>query len=205
MLYEKEKYIYIGFIKKTHGEKGKVIFVPRRYINFEHISRVFIKNDSGALEEYRVKLAKKYKEGFILKLSKIKGKETAFSLVAKDVYIKENDLPRKVKIDFGILPPFPAEVDKIPENAEEIGFITKPRGLQGQVAALVEADKFEKLKEGYELYLVTPDEKIYKTEIRAVKKIRELKESGKIYASLRLLYINDVESAERLRKAKLFV
>lgn len=201
MIYKGEKYIYIGFIKKAHGEKGKVIFHPKRKIDLNQISEIFIKNENGEIEGFRIKLAKKFKNLFILKLSKIKSKDDALSFVAKDVYLKEIYIPRKLRIDIGIAPSFIQQVQEIPQGFEKIGFITKPRGLHGQVSALVESDKFCKLKNGADIYIQTEDGKIYRTQIKSFKKLKELGESQKFYISLKLLHIDDVESAERLRKA----
>lgn len=202
MIYKGEKYIYIGFIKKPHGKKGKVILVPKRRFDPKSILRVFVKKDSDNLEEFRLKLAKEYKGSYILKLSKLKSFSDATELISKDVYIKEEDLPRKVKIDMEILPKFIEEVQSIPEDVVQVGFITRPRGLQGQVGALIEPDKFTRLKKNSDVYLMTPDGRFYKSKIRSLKKI---KEGNGIYASIKLLYINDVESAERLRKAVIFI
>lgn len=202
MIYKGEKYIYIGFVKKAHGEKGKIILSPKRRFDPEVISRVFIKNEKGELEEFRLKLAKRYKNLFILKLSKIKSKDVALSFVSKDVYIKETDIPRKLKINIGIVPQFIEQVQSLPSDSEAIGFITKPRGLHGQVAALVERDKLHKLQQGANLYLQTEDGKLYKTQLKSFKK---LKEGQRLYISLKLLHIDDVESAERLRKATIFM
>lgn len=201
MIYAGEKYIYIGFIKKTHGEKGKLILVPKRRIDLDSVPRIFIKNDEGKIEELRIKRAKKYKEFFILSLSKIRNLNDAMKFISQDVYVKESDLSRKIKIQIGITPEFIQEVQKLPSGLDQIGFITKPRGLQGQVASLIDPDKFHKLKEGSEIYLMTQDGKYYKTQIRSFKK---LKNGTKLYVSLKLMNINDVDSAERLRKALLF-
>lgn len=202
MMYGGERYVYLGFIKKTHGDKGKVILVPRRSFNPQHVSRIFIKDEQGMLEEYRLRLAKKYKNFYILRLSKIRSKEDAEHLISRDVYLKEMDLPRKIRVEFGLSPSFVEEITEIPEGVENIGFVTKPRGLHGQLAAIIDGEKFGKLEEGKEIYIMTADGKYYRTKIRTFKKIRG---EEKVYVSLKLMNVDDVDSAERLRKALLFI
>ncbi len=207
MFLKGKRYIYIGFIASTHGKKGKVIFRMRRYISPERIPpRIFIKKKDRELEEFRVKLIKPYKKSsFILKLNKIRGETEAKGIVSSDVYIAEEDLPRKSRIELGIIPEFIPEVKPEDEDSlDEVGVITKPRGLQGAVAVVVPKEKAELLlkAEGREIIIKSGD-RFFKTSVRSAKKVREMQDN--VYLSLKLLHINDVNSAERLRKSKIYV
>ncbi len=204
MIYKGEKYLYIGYVVRPHGDKGKILARIRRRIAGTKIPhRVFIKV-GDKIEEYRVKLVKEFKNNFILRLSKLRGKEDAMNLVSSDVYIKEDDLPRKTKIEIGLLPQTELpEANISARDLEEVGMITRPRGLQGAVALITDKDKMQKIRKGVEVFLGDGG-KFFRSEVRAVKRIAEL-EGGKVYLSIKLLYVNDINSAERLRKVRVFV
>ncbi len=209
MIYNGEKYLYIGYIVKLHGDKGKVIALIRRYIPAEKFpSRLFIrmageKEGREELREFKIRKIKIYKRNTaILSLDKIRRREEAESLVACDIYIRERELPRMVKMELGILPNFLQEVSEIePSQLEYIGMITKPRGLKGAVAAVVPKEKIQKFTK-YQEILIELEGKLYRTGIRKLKKIKEMADN--IYVSLELSGIYDVNSAERLRKGKIF-
>ena len=205
MFLKGKRYIYLGFISGVHGKKGKVIFRMRRRIPHEKLPpRIFIKKN-GELEEFRIKLIKPYKRGFILKLNKVKGEEEAKVMVTSDVYILEDDLPRRSRVELGVIPEFIPEVrlkDEEIEELEEVGFITKPRGLQGAVAMVIPKEKEKFIKKGQKIYIEN-GKKFFETEIRSAKKLKEKEDNS--YFSVKLLHVNDVNSAERLRKRKVYI
>jgi ribosomal 30S subunit maturation factor RimM len=205
MILSGKKYIYIGYISDAHGNKGKVVLCLRRYISPQSIpTRIFIKKNYGDLEEFRIKALKRFRKNeLILKLNKVKDKNSALELVSSDVYIFEGDLPRKVRVEIGVIPPFIPEAKDVPEKLEEIGFITKPRGLQGAVAVVSPKDKEKIWTPGLKVYIEGDKGNFYSTEVRAVKKLRQMQDD--IYLSVKFMFINDLDSAEKLRKRKIFV
>lgn len=205
MIHNGKKYIYIGYISDVHGNKGKVKLRLKRLISPQSIPpRIFIKKNYGVLEEFRIKSLKRFRKNeLILKLNKVKDKNSALEFISSDVYIFEGDLPRKVRIEIGVIPPFIPEAKDIPENLEEIGFITKPRGLQGAVAVISPRDKEKIWVPGLKVYIEGDKGNFYSTEVRAVKKLRQMQDN--IYLSVKFMFINDLDSAEKLRKRKIFI
>lgn len=204
MFYKGRKYIYIGYVAKTHGTKGKIAVRIRKRIPKEKMPpRIFIK-ENEELKEYRLKLLKEYKNGLAIMKLNIKP-EDAGKLIAQDVYICQDDMPRKVKVELGLIPSFIPEVEKDESELEVIGVITKPRGLQGAVA-VVSPKENEKIwrKEKLKIFIEGDEKgKFFETELRSAKKTREMKDN--IYLSVKILHINDIDSAERLRKRRIFV
>lgn len=205
MILNGKKYIYIGYISDAHGNKGKVVLHLRRHISPQRIPpRIFIKKNYGYLGEFRIKFLKRFRKNeLILKLNKVKDKNSALELVSSDVYIFEGDLPRNVRVEIGVIPPFIPEAKDVPEKLEEIGFITKPRGLQGAVAVVSPKDKEKIWSPGLKVYIEGEKGNFYSTEVRAVKKLRQMQDN--IYLSVKFMFINDLDSAEKLRKRKIFV
>lgn len=205
MFFKGQKYIYIGYISDVHGNKGKVILRLKRYISPQSFpTRVFIKKNKNGLEEFRIKALKQLKKNiFILKINKVKDRDSAFELVSSDVYISEGDLPRKVRVEIGVIPPFIPEAKSVPEKLREIGFITKPRGLQGAVAVVSLKENEKVWKRGLKVYIEEGEGKFLESEVRSVKKLREMQDN--IYLSVKLTFVNDLETAERLRKRKIFI
>jgi ribosomal 30S subunit maturation factor RimM len=205
VFYKGKKYIYIGYVARTHGKKGKIAVRIRKRIPKEKMPpRIFIKEDGEELKEYRLKLLKEYKNGLTIMKLNIKPEESE-KLVSQDVYICEDDLPRKVRVELGVIPSFIPEVEKDESELEEIGFITKPRGLQGAVAVVSPKEK-ESIwrKEKFKIFIEGDEKgKFFETQIRSVKKIREMLDN--VYLSVRVLYINDIDAAERLRKRRVFI
>jgi ribosomal 30S subunit maturation factor RimM len=205
VFYKGKKYIYIGYVARTHGKKGKIAVRIRKRIPKEKMPpRIFIKEDGEELKEYRLKLLKEYKNGLAIMKLNIKPEESE-KLVSQDVYICEDDLPRKVRVELGVIPSFIPEVEKDESELEEIGFITKPRGLQGALAVVSPQEKESIWKKGKLKIFIEGDEKgkFFETQIRSVKKIREM--SDNVYLSVKVLYINDIDAAERLRKRRVFI
>jgi ribosomal 30S subunit maturation factor RimM len=200
-----KKYIYIGYVAKTHGKKGKIAVRIRKRIPKEKMPpRIFIKENGEELKEYRLKLLKEYKNGLAIMKLNIKPEESE-KLVSQDVYICEDDLPRKVRVELGVIPSFIPEVEKDESELEEIGFITKPRGLQGAVAVVSPKEKESIWKKGKLKIFIEGDEKgkFFETQISSVKKIREMLDN--VYLSVKVLYVNDIEATERLRKRRVFI
>ncbi len=204
MFYKGRKYIYIGYVAKTHGSKGKIAVRIRKRIPKEKMpTRIFIK-ENEELKEYRLKLLKEYKNGLAIMKLNIKP-EDAEKLITRDVYICQDDMPRKVKVELGLIPSFIPQVEKDESELEVIGVITKPRGLHGAIAVVSPKEKEniwqkEKLK-----IFIEGDEKskFFETELRSAKKIREMTDN--IYLSIKVLHVNDIDSAERLRKRRIFI
>jgi ribosomal 30S subunit maturation factor RimM len=205
VLYKGKKYIYIGYVAKKHGKKGKIAVRIRKRIPKEKMPlRIFIKEDREELKEYRLKLLKEYKNGLAIMKLNIKPEESE-KLVSQDVYICEDDLPRKVRVELGVIPSFIPEVGKDESELEAIGFITKPRGLQGAVAVVSPKEK-ESIwrKEKFKIFIEGDEKgKFFETQIRSVKKIKEMLDN--VYLSVKVLYINDIDAAERLRKRRVFI
>jgi ribosomal 30S subunit maturation factor RimM len=205
VFYKGKKYIYIGYVARTHGKKGKIAVRIRKRIPKEKMPpRIFIKENEEELKEYRLKLLKEYKNGLAIMKLNIKPEESE-KLVSQDVYICEDDLPRKVRVELGVIPSFIPEVEKDESELEVIGFITKPRGLQGALAVVSPKEKESIWKKGKLKIFIEGDEKgkFFETQIRSVKKIREMLDN--VYLSVKVLYVNDIEAAERLRKRRVFI
>jgi ribosomal 30S subunit maturation factor RimM len=208
VFYKGKRYIYIGYVARTHGKKGKIAVRIRKRIPKEKMPpRIFIKEikeDGEELKEYRLKLLKEYKNGLAIMKLNIKPEESE-KLVSQDVYICEDDLPRKVRVELGVIPSFIPEVEKDESELEDIGFITKPRGLQGALAVVSPKEKESIWKKEKLKIFIEGDEKgkFFETQIRSVKKLREMLDN--VYLSVKVLYVNDIDAAERLRKRRIFI
>lgn len=195
-----ENCIWIGHLTKPYGQKGKLVLSLKRSIKIP--DRIFVRFDNEC-KAFRIKKLKPYKNKektaqstkIIISLKEVKTREEAEKIRGASVYLKLEDLPKQTKYELTSEVKPKKEIRE--EDIEKIGFITKPHGVHGKLAAIVRKNSdatgkiFIKEENFFQEYTVVKE--------RIIREVEDNK-----YSILKINSIYNRKLAEKLRKKEIF-